>query len=87
MTVRIIHAPKAGESWAPIYTDVKQVTNTRIIFYDSSWLPKSLTAKVEIISVMDMEYPDIFKQYPQEYTRFGSGSMADWRKLDLPNFI
>ena len=87
MTVRIIHAPKAGESWVPIYTGVKQVTRSRVIFHDGSELPKSITAKVEIISVMDMEYPDIFKQYPDEYTKIGNGTIADWRKLDLESFI
>ena len=86
MTIRIINSPRLGESWCPVFKDVKQVTKDTIVFHDGTYLLKNLSAKVELISVMDIEYQELFKKYP-EYERIGKGTLEDWKKLDLPTYI
>ena len=53
MTIRLIHAPRSSSSYWHIESNVKEVTQTRIVYHGGGYFEKRLCTKVELLSVMD----------------------------------
>ena len=69
MTIRIINAPTASQSFYYTATNVKEVTKFNIVFHDGSTTPKRICSKVEIISLMDA--PDDYDESEQFFIDLG----------------
>ena len=95
MTIRVINAPNASESYYYIVSNVKEVTKFNIIFHDGSRTPKKICAKVEIVSLMDApkDYDDAEQFFLSigcsKYNKILEREVADlggYKKMSLNQF-
>lgn len=93
MTIRIYNPVKANSSYAPVFSNVKQVTQFKIILHDGTEMDKKLSAKVEILSIADV--PDDYYEAKEFWNGLGVDLARlnikmrthEFDSLDLPKFI
>lgn len=93
MTIRIYNPVNANNCFAPVFSNVNQVTQFKVILHDGTELDKKLSAKVEILSIADV--PDDYDEAKEFWKRLGIDiaklnmkmRTPEFDALDLPKFI
>ena len=83
MTIRIINPPRSSASYWYVMSHVKEVTQFTIIFDDGGRIEKRLSAKVELLSVMDSPRDGTDAEYDQFFFDIGCSEYSEIREREV----